>query len=75
MDKDESALEEYKSSLKQVERSIEDLESSYLDPKATVGVILRGWPKGELKVKAENEDFEGKEVKKIFSRGNYHVQD
>ena len=59
METDEAALEEYKSSLKKVERSIADLESSYLDPKTTVGFVLRGWPEGELKVKSENNDFEG----------------
>ena len=73
METDEAALAEYKSSLKKVERSIADLESSYLDPKTTVGFVLRGWPEGELKVKSENNDFEGKPIQKMFSKGNYNL--
>ena len=74
MEGDKNALEEYKTSLKQVENSIADLERSYLDPSCTIGIVLRGWPKGDLKVKEIGKDFEGKEVKKIFSKGNYNSQ-
>ena len=72
MERDKSALEEYKSSLKQVETSIADLEKAYLDPSCTVGIALRGWPKEDLKVKEKDKDFEGEEVEKIFSKGNYN---
>ena len=72
---DEAALKEYKDSLKKVERSIKDLENSYLDSKTTLGLVLRGWPEGELKVQADDEDVNGQPVKRVFSEGNYNLDD